>query len=209
MVLPKVMKNEALIHMTGGCVGEVVSCCMRMPFEVVKQTAQAGGNFTTKEAFLHILRCDGFRGLYSGFLSSISRDVPYVVLQMPMWEFFKKTVARHSSRTEVTATESGLCGSLAGAIAAVITTPLDVAKTRIILLDRSCPTYSENPLYMIARIYKREGVRRLFSGVTPRVVWLSLGGFIYFSAYDFAKSVICNTYFLDASTSILYDSTTT
>jgi len=201
--LPKLIKNEATVHMVGACIGEVVSCCIRMPFEVVKQTAQAGGNFTTRNAFLHIVRSDGMRGLYSGFFSTLSRDVPYTVIQVPIWEFLKVKVAKHNNRKDVTAMESGLCGSLAGAFSAAITTPLDVAKTRIILLDRSSPNYTENSLHMIRHIYKQEGIFKLFSGISPRVLWLSLGGFIYFSAYDFAKSVICNNYFLEGN--IYYD----
>lgn len=192
--LPKMIKNDTTVFMVSGCVGEVVASCVKLPFEVVKQTAQAGGNFTSKTAFQHIFRADGIRGLYSGFFSTISRDVPYTVLQMPIWEFLKSHVAKYNNREEANVIESGFCGAAAGGFASAITTPLDVAKTRIILLDRSSPDYSENPLRMIRQVYKQEGISKLFAGVTPRIIWISLGGFIYFGAYDFAKSVICDDY---------------
>ena len=35
--------------------------------------------------------------------------------------------------------------------------------------------------------YIEEGVATLFSGIGPRVAWISIGGFIFFGTYEFAK----------------------
>ena len=38
----------------------------------------------------------------------------------------------------------------------------------------------------LRRIYLEGGTRLLFAGVGPRVTWISIGGFVFFGAYDFA-----------------------
>lgn len=174
--------NDVYRHMASGCIGEVFACMARIPFEVIKQTAQAHPGFNSRTSFEHVMSKHGFRGLFTGYSSMVFRDVPYSVIQMPLWEFFKSTV-RNYRQNEISAFESGACGSLSGGITAALTTPLDVAKTRIILSQKSA-----NPFRVVLDIAKEEGMGRLFSGVVPRVIWLSGGGFIFFGAYEFVKN---------------------
>lgn len=39
-------------------------------------------------------------------------------------------------------------------------------------------------------IYREEGVRVLFSGVVPRVIWISLGGAVFLGVYEAAKKTL-------------------
>ena len=39
-------------------------------------------------------------------------------------------------------------------------------------------------------IYREEGVRVLFSGVVPRVIWISLGGAVFLGVYEAAKKAL-------------------
>lgn len=77
--------------------------------------------------------------------------------------------------------ESAACGSIAGSIAGAVTTPLDVAKTRIMLNESPVrPTIWSTLL----QIFRHGGFVELYSGVLPRSAWLALGGFIFFGAYE-------------------------
>lgn len=38
------------------------------------------------------------------------------------------------------------------------------------------------------RVYTEEGWQRLFSGVKPRTMWISIGGFVFFGAYETASA---------------------
>jgi solute carrier family 25 S-adenosylmethionine transporter 26 len=80
--------------------------------------------------------------------------------------------------------QSALCGSSSGALAAAVTTPLDVCKTRL-MLDMS-GKYS-TLVGTMKMIHAEEGWRALFSGVQPRVFWISLGGLVFFGAYEEGK----------------------
>ena len=88
----------------------------------------------------------------------------------------------------MTAFESALSGSIAGAIAAGATTPLDVLKTRIMLQRKEQQgTGGVNEILSLSRqIFREEGWRGLFRGLRPRVVWISVGGAIFLGTYQWA-----------------------
>jgi len=180
-------------HSASGCLAETVACAVRVPFEVVKQTSQANPGFSTHKALVHVLSRGGVSGLFRGYVSMVFRDIPFSIIQMPMWEYFKNCV-RRTTDSQITGLQSGVCGCLAGGITAAITTPLDVAKTRIILNEEKFSKRTGNPVTIMLRIAKEEGSMKLFSGVSPRVIWLSTGGFIFFGSYEFCKSFILNNY---------------
>ena len=39
-------------------------------------------------------------------------------------------------------------------------------------------------------VHAEEGTKGLFSGVQPRVMWISIGGFIFFGGYEYGNSDI-------------------
>lgn len=85
-------------------------------------------------------------------------------------------------------------GSIAGAFASGVTTPLDVAKTRIQLADQE-PNIDYNnenrsPCRVWRQLYKADGIPGLFGGVVPRVMWTTIGGFIWFGTYSLARDLL-------------------
>ncbi|KJE96287.1 solute carrier family 25 [Capsaspora owczarzaki ATCC 30864] len=169
-------------QMAAASCGEVIACVVRVPSEVVKQRLQAGVHKNMVAAVRHILQTDGIAGFYRGYSSTILREVPFSFIQFPIYEAAKAWLQRGRD-TQITPQEVALCGSFAGGIAAAVTTPLDVVKTRIMLSkDKKLRVINT-----FRSIIAEEGVGRLFSGITPRVGWISVGGCIYFGAYEFAK----------------------
>lgn len=82
---------------------------------------------------------------------------------------------------------SGASAASAGAISALITTPLDLVKTRIMLGPTRVERQSA-PSQTIAGvgkdIWQREGLRGLMRGATLRSVWTALGAGIYLGSYE-------------------------
>jgi len=52
------------------------------------------------------------QGFYRGYFGTIMREIPFAVIQFPLWEFFKHQVAERQG--SVTAFQSSVCGAVAG-----------------------------------------------------------------------------------------------
>ncbi|XP_072328412.1 mitochondrial S-adenosylmethionine carrier protein isoform X1 [Scyliorhinus torazame] len=176
-------KKAPLVHMIAASLGEVVACLVRVPSEVVKQRAQACPSLGTYKVFIDIVRHEGILGLYRGYGSTVKREIPFSLVQFPLWEFLK-AVWSWKQNHAVDSWQAAVCGAFSGAFAAVVTTPLDVAKTRIMLAEAGSTTASGKVLPVLSNIWKMQGISGLFSGIVPRVAWISLGGFIFLGTYD-------------------------
>uniref|UniRef100_A0AAY5EPA7 Mitochondrial S-adenosylmethionine carrier protein n=1 Tax=Electrophorus electricus TaxID=8005 RepID=A0AAY5EPA7_ELEEL len=161
-------------HMLAASLGEIVACLIRVPTEVVKQRTQASPVLHTHHVLMATLREEGFRGLYRGFGSTVLREIPFSLVQFPLWEYLK-TLWRRRQGTQLDSWQAAVCGAVAGAIAAFVTTPLDVAKTRIILSKAGSRVIS---------VFFVPLVCRLFAGSIPRMAFISVGGFIFLGAYE-------------------------
>ncbi|XP_015788063.1 S-adenosylmethionine mitochondrial carrier protein [Tetranychus urticae] len=182
------LTDPTLINMTSASLAETAACLIRVPVEVVKQRTQASKvswNIILKQA----LREDKLIGMYRGFLSTLSRDIPFALIQLPLWEHLKKIWAKFNDKP-ISAVESCICGSLAGLCAAIATNPIDVAKTRIMLAKKDNKYGRVNFLAVISLIFKESGFRGLYSGASPRILFITIGGAVYLGGYDFYKSTV-------------------
>lgn len=146
-------------HMMAASMGEVAACLVRVPTEVLKAKMQTSATpLSLNSAFQSVFHesyagsswmVQYTGGLYRGFGMTLFREIPFAMIQFPLYEQFKQRLevfwqqqqphyqrgdefnAMHLSQLpNVTPIQSAACGSLSGAIAGAITTPLDVLKTR-------------------------------------------------------------------------------
>ncbi|CAO3643847.1 mitochondrial carrier domain-containing protein [Cunninghamella echinulata] len=172
------------IHMVAASCGEVTACTVRVPTEIIKQRMQTKQFNSVSSTVSNVIRTEGILGLYRGFLSTVAREIPFACIQFPLYEFFKKLYFKQYNQ-EAEPYQAALCGSLAGGIAAAITTPLDVCKTRIMLSNKNQSTKQYTGiLSTMKRIVAEEGPRVLLSGIGPRVMWISIGGSIFLGVYE-------------------------
>lgn len=214
--------NPAFSHMISASIGEAAACLVRVPTEVIKSTMQtnAKGSQTVLSTIQLILAqkptststssgsgssfliSKYFGGLYRGYGITLLREVPFALIQFPIYEQCKIWLSNYyhhqdNNNNEITSLEAAACGSFGGAIAAATTTPLDVLKTRLMLGKDSKGVVYKNAFDVMNRSIHEEGIRSLFRGIQPRVMWISIGGFVFFGAYEFARSTL-----LSLSTSI-------
>jgi solute carrier family 25 (mitochondrial S-adenosylmethionine transporter), member 26 len=196
--------HQAYVHMLASSLGEIAACAIRVPTEVIKQRAQAGlfggSTLLAVKDILSLRKTHGLHTmtmeLYRGGGITILREIPFTIIQFSLWEYMK---AAYSQRqTELynrekglsTTAESALFGSLSGAVAAGLTTPLDVLKTRIMIARKATEggaAVERGGIASIARgIYAQDGARGFFRGFVPRVGWISTGGAIFLGSYQWA-----------------------
>ncbi|KAF9525853.1 mitochondrial carrier domain-containing protein [Crepidotus variabilis] len=178
-------------HMLAASGGEVAACLIRVPTEVVKTRTQtsAYGDLgkSSFRAFRMVLSEEGVRGLYRGFRITVMREIPFTSLQFPLYEFLKSKLSQKIGRKPLYAREAAVCGSIAGGVAAALTTPLDVLKTRV-MLDLRDPSKEKLPSLSgrLKSIYAKEGMKALFAGALPRTLWISAGGAVFLGVYEWA-----------------------
>lgn len=187
--------SKPVSHMLSASMGEIMACTVRVPAEVVKQRTQAGvlgTNSSSLSNFKYLLSNGSgegvFRGLYRGWNSTIMREIPFTVIQFPLYEFLKlKAPVEQKDSLAIGA----ICGSIAGGIAAALTTPLDVIKTRIMLSEKRVGTSK-----LITSLVKEEGYGAFLKGIGPRTCWISAGGAIFLGCYELAHSKLSKVEFM-------------
>eukprot|EP00514_Thraustochytrium_sp_LLF1b_P010816 CAMPEP_0184543754 /NCGR_PEP_ID=MMETSP0199_2-20130426/3157_1 /TAXON_ID=1112570 /ORGANISM="Thraustochytrium sp., Strain LLF1b" /LENGTH=274 /DNA_ID=CAMNT_0026937825 /DNA_START=123 /DNA_END=947 /DNA_ORIENTATION=+ len=182
--------DSPAVHMMSASLGEIMACLVRVPTENVKQNLQAGTYKTTGEALRAISRESGVFGFFKGYMSTVAREIPFSMIQFPIWEGLKTLLANRSEDGKVHSVESAAAGSLSGAFAAAVTTPLDVVKTRLMLrVDKNGVPYT-GMVSTFQRILAEEGFTALLSGIQPRTMWIGIGGFVYFGVYESARKIL-------------------
>jgi solute carrier family 25 S-adenosylmethionine transporter 26 len=133
-----------VIHAIASSIAELVSCAILTPAEVIKQNAQMVDSSKASSTNATIQTLSKFRSnplaLWRGYTALAGRNLPFTALQFPMFERLREEVGVYRENRGLktgTLLESGLITAVsagtAGSIAAVITTPIDVIKTRIML----------------------------------------------------------------------------
>ncbi|PKX97467.1 putative mitochondrial carrier protein (Pet8) [Aspergillus novofumigatus IBT 16806] len=175
----------------------IAACAVRVPTEVVKQRAQAGlfggSSLLALKDILALRHPDptgnakrGYgqvvRELYRGAGITIAREIPFTVLQFTMWESMKEAYAKRvlvpsaesGALSQVPASTSAMFGSVAGSIAAGLTTPLDVIKTRVMLARRG-EGGARVRIRDVVQEISGEGFGAFWRGIGPRVAWIGIG----------------------------------
>jgi solute carrier family 25 S-adenosylmethionine transporter 26 len=193
----------SVADLTGAAwVGETLACLVRVPSDMVKQRMQtqrqeclAAGSGSRSGSLRAAVKgiLDENNGsllaFYRGMPITLCRDLPFVAVQMTLYETLKDRLATSSPGCVAGLPQPflGLCsGAAAGGTAALVTTPLDVARTRVNLGQSS----SASVLATLQEVAREGGVRSLFRGASTRVMWISAGGSVFFATYETVKCFI-------------------
>eukprot|EP00897_Mesotaenium_endlicherianum_P001695 jgi/Mesen1/1553/ME000134S00674 len=218
-------------HFAAGAIGDAVGSVVYVPCEVIKQRMQLQGSlpewerrmvsgshppskYSYYKSMLQagglIVRQEGFLGLYSGFLSTLARDVPFAGLQIMFYELIKQGVHWSHVRWgiggvsggwkhEFSSPEELAMGGTAGGIAAALTTPLDVIKTRLQIQGAGGDYGGWSDA--LRKILREEGYRGLLKGWVPRVLWFVPASALTFLALDLLHKAFDSEAHPEATTS--------
>jgi len=95
--------------------------------------------------------------------------------------------AQHVLKRDLEAWETVAVGALSGGLAAIVTTPFDVMKTRMMTAPPGTPVSMQMIVFSILR---NEGPLGLFKDAIPRFFWIAPLGAMNFAGYELAKKAM-------------------
>jgi len=162
------------------------------PMDVVKQKMQLRA--VPYRSIFHcaqvVLRQEGVSALYAGYTTTFCMNIPYATVYYGTYESLKTLFSRRRGKGVSNTYDPFahvLSGAGAGISAAAITTPMDVAKTRLQTRSDSHQHYN-GMLRTLRDIWQVEGWRGLTRGMVPRMVFHSSSAAIMWTTYEAVKA---------------------
>jgi hypothetical protein len=190
-----------------GIFAECTSALFFVPAENVSQRLQVHG-MTGIQRYANIndiiktmLHYEGWTGLYRGYRASLYTYAPGSATWWATYELSKKPIHLMMDITSSAFSKSNdhmidhtvhvICGALAGLTSCLVTNPLDVVKTRLQTLDISNianrSTIQSGMWPMLFSMFRKEGIRGLYRGLTARLMVNIPGSACAFFAYELVK----------------------
>lgn len=205
-----------IIPPLAGASARLVASCATAPLELIKtrQAARIGGGSSASAGLIselrNTIRTEGVLSLYRGLSPTLMRDVPFSAVY---WYFIEKFRACWGSHT-VSASEQGMQalinGTFAGLLAAGVTTPLDVVKTRrqvsssvevfepALCDHQGAVAYESKPsspqsmgtVATLNKILTEEGITGLWRGNQARMIKVAPACALMLSSYEIGKRLL-------------------
>ncbi|KAK9470019.1 mitochondrial carrier domain-containing protein [Dipodascopsis tothii] len=134
---------ETPAHLLSGFLGDLAASVIYVPSEVLKARLQLQGRHNnphytsgynyrgTWDALVTIVREEKPSALFFGYKATLIRDLPCSALQFAFYERFHAWARLWADSRDIGVPLELATGAAAGGLAGIITTPLDLIKTRI------------------------------------------------------------------------------
>lgn len=210
-------KYDMLNPLVCGAVARMFAATAIAPMELTKTRFQSiprdSKNTTAGMMFRDLIKeirseiaTNGYKVLFKGLNITLWRDVPFSAIYWGSYEFYKKSNWINFKMEGVSSNwdhfiNGFIGGSLSGTLAALVTHPFDVGKTRMqIALDIQAPKKntlvsqsnesskaSKNMFKYLYNIINVEGIGALYSGLVPRMLKIAPSCAIMLSTYELSK----------------------
>ncbi|XP_071828307.1 mitoferrin-1-like [Apostichopus japonicus] len=183
-------KNPFANAVAGG-VATIVHDAAMNPVDVIKQRLQMYHSpFTSAvQCIKHVYRTEGLGAFYRSYSTQLTMNIPFQCMHFVAYEFgqeFLNPTRRYNPVSHVVA------GGLAGAVAAALTTPLDVCKT-LLNTQEACIVTEKNGIAIsgmknaFRTVYHKQGLKGYFKGLQARVIFQMPATALSWSVYEFFK----------------------
>lgn len=136
----------------------------------------------------HVMRSEGgLRGLYTGIIPTLAREVPGNAVVFGVYEALKQYLAGGTNTSELGTGSLMVAGGLAGAGFWLAVYPTDVVKSVIQVDDYKNPRYS-GTVDAFRKIFASEGIRGLYKGFGPAMARSVPANAACFLVYEVVRS---------------------
>ncbi|CAA6656909.1 unnamed protein product [Spirodela intermedia] len=195
----------AAAHAAAGVAATVASDAVFTPMDTVKQRLQLKNSpyRGVADCVGRIVREEGFRGLYASYRTTVLMNAPFTAVHFATYEAAKRGLSELSPQSagDERLVVHATAGAAAGALAAAVTTPLDVAKTQLqcqsLIIGLSSTRTGSLRVRQIFHQFDRRGPaehraegwpRRALKGLKPRMLFHAPAAAICWSTYESSKS---------------------
>jgi solute carrier family 25 iron transporter 28/37 len=135
----------------------------------------------------HVYRSEGLKAFYISYLTTLAITIPFNAIQYTVYEHMKRYMNPQNHYSKSPSTHIG-AGGVAGAVAAAVTTPLDITKTILQTRGMAKDADIKNCSGMMDAfrvIWRRDGMRGFGRGLTPRVLTIMPSSALCWMSYEF------------------------
>lgn len=207
---------EPAVHFCSGMLAETLACIIYVPVDVVKERLQVqhsiqGESLHTThyysgsmDALKRILKTEGLKGIYKGYVATLASFGPFSALYFVFYEKMK-SLMQTTSMDPMSLHQTLFCSSIAGAGAAWITSPLDMAKLRLQIqrgnhanmVSSSSQLHSlqyKGMIDCLRQIYEGKGIQGLFRGAGARVAHFVPATTVTMTCYEEFRTFYSNVF---------------
>lgn len=143
---------------------------------------------------LRIVMDEGIAGLYKGLGPSVLREATYSTLRMGGYDVIKNALGAHDPKN-TPFWKKVVAGATSGAVGAAIANPTDLIKVRMQAQGKASAHAHKykNTLDAFKQVYKNEGLKGLYKGVSPNSQRAALLTASQLASYDHVKHFLLNS----------------
>ncbi|XP_061844101.1 mitochondrial dicarboxylate carrier isoform X1 [Nerophis lumbriciformis] len=180
----------------GGLASCGAACCTH-PLDLLKVHLQTQQE-VKKRMFgmaVHVVKNNGVLALYNGLSASLCRQMSYSLTRFAIYETVRDMMG-NTSQGPMPFYQKVLLGAFGGSTGGFVGTPADMVNVRMqndVKLPAEQRRNYKHAIDGLFRVYREEGVRRLFSGATmasSRGALVTVG---QLACYDQAKQLVLGT----------------
>lgn len=186
--------NNSAAHAVSGVFATVASDAVITPMDMVKQRLQLKSSpyRGVSDCVKKVLMEEGIGAFYASYRTTVVMNAPFTAVHFATYEAAKKGLMEISpeSASDERLVVHATAGAVAGALAAVVTTPLDVVKTQLQCQGVcGCYRFSSSAIGdVIQTIVKKDGYSGIMRGWIPRMLFHAPAAAICWSTYEASKS---------------------
>ena len=186
--------DSGLGNALSGLSGQIAGSIVWVPSEVLKEVRQMTlskpelQNMNVPGLTRYILRTEGIKGMYRGFIPQLFTFGPFNSLGLYLSSHLQKKMHENNQSNLLFSFFANYIGF---GFSAAITTPIDVIKTRLQVGAGNPKLFSDHSIISCTKhIVKQQGITELFSGMGARMQWLSLRQGIAFTTFGEAYKAL-------------------
>lgn len=188
--------------LAGLAAGVTEAVAVVTPMEVVKIRLQAQHHSmadpldvpkyrNAAHALYTVVKEEGVGALYRGVSLTALRQGSNQAVNFTAYSEFRAALQKYHGTNDLPSYETSLIGLVSGAMGPLSNAPIDTIKTRLQKTPAEPGQSAIQRILTISRdMWKQEGSRSFYKGITPRIMRVAPGQAVTFTVYEYLKGVL-------------------